>query len=245
MRIGVLSDVHGNLEALQVCLKRLKKEGAQRYIQCGDLIGYGPDAEACVRQVSKLPLLASVMGNHDAILAYPAIRSLFNYEAKMVLDESVPLLSAPSAKYLRTLPAVASGENFTAVHGTPLDPVKEYFHSIDQFNHYYKMWQGRVLFVGHTHLQFYIKGSARTCHMYLNQKEQHTITLQEKCRYVINPGAVGKPRDHNPHAAFGLWDTDENTFTFLREEYDLQTTQSKMRAQHFPSFLIEGLAYGL
>ncbi len=245
MRIGVLSDIHGNLEALQACLKRLKKEGAERYIQCGDIIGYGPDAEACVRRVAKLPFLASVMGNHDAILAFPSIGNFFNFEAKVALEESLPALSATSADYLRTLPALAQGDNFTALHGTPLDPIKEYFHGIDQFNQYYKMWQGQVLFVGHTHLQFYIKGSPSTCHMYLNQKEEHTISLHEKCRYVINPGAVGKPRDHNPHAACGLWDTTAGTFTFLRSEYDLALTQEKMRAQNFPSFLIDGLAYGL
>ena len=81
--------------------------------------------------------------------------------------------------------------------------------------------------------------------MYLNQKEKHTIPLQEKCRYVINSGAVGKPRDHNPHAACGLWDTEGSTFTFFREAYDISVTQAKMRAQNFPSFLIESLAYGL
>ena len=107
------------------------------------------------------------------------------------------------------------------------------------------MWQGQVLFVGHTHLQFYIKGAARTCHMYLNQKEEHTIALQEKCRYVINPGSVGKPRDHNPRAACGLWDTKEDTFTFFRVPYDLKTTQAKMTKQGLPDFLIESLAYGL
>ena len=245
MRIGILSDIHGNLEALQACLKRLKKEGVERYIQCGDIIGYGPDAEACVCEVAKLPLLASVMGNHDAIVAFPSIGSLFNFDAKISLEESVPKLSATSADYLRTLPALAQGDNFTALHGTPLDPIKEYFHGLDQFNQYYKMWQGQVLFVGHTHLQFYIKGSPTTCHMYLNQKDDHTIRLQKSCRYVINPGAVGKPRDHNAYAACGWWDTDENTFTFLREPYDFTLTQEKMRAKHYPEFLIESLAYGL
>ncbi len=245
MRVGVLSDIHGNLEALQAVLKRLKQEGAEKYIQCGDIIGYGPDAEACVRRVARLPLLASVMGNHDAVLAFPSIGNLFNFDAKIALEESVPGLSNTSADYLRTLPATVKGDNFTVLHGTPMDPLKEYFHSLEQFNVYYKMWQGQVLFVGHTHLPFYMKGSATTCHLYVNQKEEHTIRLNNKCRYVINPGAVGKPRDRNPHAACGIWDTTGKTFTFLRVEYDVRTTQEKMLAQGFPAFLIESLAYGL
>ena len=245
MRVGILSDIHGNLEALQACLALLEQKGAETYIQCGDIIGYGPDGEACVRQVMQLPLLANVMGNHDAILAFPSIGNLFNFDAKLALEESVPGLSKESVDFLRTLPSSASGDNFTVLHGTPLDPIKEYFHSKGQFNMYYQMWQGQVLFVGHTHLQFYIKGSPHTCQMYLNQKESHTIDLQDRCRYVINPGAVGKPRDHNPHAACGLWDTQKNTFTFLRTEYDLKITQEKMRKQNYPAFLVESLAYGL
>lgn len=245
MRVGVISDIHGNLEALQACLKVLEAAGAQKYIQCGDLIGYGPDGEQCVHRVMELPLIASVMGNHDAILAFPSLGSWFNYEAKQVLQESVPQFSKQTANYLRTLPALVQGDNFTVLHGTPLDPIKEYFHSMEQFNSYYKMWQGQVLFVGHTHLQFYIKGSPRTCHMYLNQKEGQVIHLNKTCRYVINPGAVGKPRDHNPYAACGLWDTDENTFEFIREPYDFTLTQEKMRKRGYPDFLIESLAYGL
>lgn len=245
MRIGILADIHGNLEALQAVLKQLKQEEVEKYIQCGDIIGYGPDAEACVRRVARLPLLASVMGNHDAILAFPTLGNLFNLDAKLALEGSVPGLSETSCDYLRTLPATVKGDNFTALHGTPLDPVKEYFHSIEQFNIYYKMWQGQVLFVGHTHVPFYIKGSARTCHMYLNQQEKHTIELNNKCRYVINPGSIGKPRDRNPHASCGIWDTTNNTFTFLRVPYDFGITQAKMRKQGFPSFLIESLAYGL
>lgn len=245
MRIGIISDIHGNLEALDACLQALEEAGAEKYIQCGDIIGYGPDGEACTQRVMQLPLLAGVMGNHDAILAFPNLENWFNYEAKAALAGSLPELSRPCADYLRTLPASVQQENFAVVHGTPFDPIKEYFHSMEQFNTYYRLWQGQVLFVGHTHLQFYIKGSSNTCHMYLNQKEEHAITLHKTCRYVINPGAVGKPRDHNPYAACGLWDTDANTFTFMREPYDFTVTQEKMRQKHYPEFLIESLSYGL
>ncbi len=245
MRVGILSDIHGNLEALEACLQALQKEGAETYIQCGDIIGYGPDSEACTQRVMQLPLLASVMGNHDAILAFPSLENWFNYEAKITLQESVPALSLLCSDFLRTLPASVQGDGFAVVHGTPFDPIKEYFHSMDQFNTYYRLWQGQVLFVGHTHLQFYIKGSPRTCHMYLNQKDDHLIHLNANCRYVINPGAVGKPRDHHPYAACGLWDSDAHTFAFIREPYDFTRTQEKMRAKGYPHFLIESLAYGL
>ncbi len=245
MRIGVISDVHGNLEAFKACIKHLKNCGAACFIQCGDLIGYGPEAEACVGYARQLPLLASVMGNHDAVLAYPAIRNLFNFDANAALDESLPHLSKDNAHYLVSLPAVARGENFTVLHGTPLDPVKEYFHNSDQFQDYYEMWQGQILFVGHTHLPFYMEGSATSCDMDVSKQDEFVLPLQDKYRYVINPGAVGKPRDHNPHASCGLWDTCSKTFTFYRVRYDVAVTQEKMRRQHFPEILIESLGLGL
>ena len=245
MRIGIISDIHANLEALEACLEALEKAGAQKYIQCGDIIGYGPDGEACTQRVMQLSLLASVMGNHDAILAFPSLENWFNSEAKTALTKNLSELSNLSEDYLRALPASVQQKSFAVVHGTPFDPIKEYFHCLEQFNTYYRLWEGQVLFVGHTHLQFYIKSSPSTCHMYLNQKENHLITLDKGCRYVINPGAVGKPRDHNPYAACGLWDSDKNTFLFMRVPYDVAVTQAKMRQKHFPEFLIESLAYGM
>ncbi len=245
MRIGVISDVHSNLEALKACVKHLKDEGAVRFIQCGDLIGYGPDAQACVHYMQQLPLLASVMGNHEAALAYPAIRNLFNFDANAALECSLPQLSTESNAYLLSLPQAAQGDNFTVVHGTPLDPIKEYFYNSDQFQSYYHMWQGQILFVGHTHLPFYMEGTPTRCEMNVSQKEEYILALQDKYRYVINPGAVGKPRDHNPYAACGMWDTQAKTFTFYRLWYDVTATQEKMRQQNFPAFLIDGLGQGL
>lgn len=245
MKIGVFSDVHSNLEALNACLARFKKEGVEKYIYCGDLIGYGPDPEKCVRKVAALPLLANVLGNHDAVFMFPGIETLFNYDAKVALDENKKMLSEKSIQYLTSLSTAVRGENFTAVHGTPLDPIKEYFSSCAQFRANYGAWTGQLCFVGHTHLPFYIKGTSRSCSIYLNQKEDVTVRLNEKFRYVINPGAVGKPRDNNPHASFGIWDTAQNLFRFIREPYDLAPTQAKMAERKFPSFLIDSLALGL
>ena len=245
MKIGVFSDVHGNLEALNICLKRFKKEGVEHFINCGDIIGYGPDSEACVRKVASLPDLKSVLGNHDAIFVQPEIEALFNYDAKLALEISRQTLSEKSIRFLSSQPAVVRGDNYTTVHGTPCDPVKEYFSSTKQFKKNYGLWNGQICFVGHTHLPFFMKGTQRSCSLYLNKKNDWTIPLQEKYRYVINPGAVGKPRDNNTAASFGIWDTTEKTFRFLREPYDFTPTQEKMKKAKLPSFLIDSLALGL
>lgn len=245
MKIGVFSDVHGNLEALTACLARYKKEGVKNFIYCGDMIGYGPDPEKCVRKLADLHLLACVLGNHDAVFVQPELEAFFNYDAKAALEENKKILSEKSIRYLSSLPSVEHGTDFTVVHGTPADPIKEYFSSCSQFQDNYPLWTGRVCFVGHTHLPFYMKGTSRSCLIYLNKKEDATVRLTDKFRYVINPGSVGKPRDNNPQASFGIWDTTAKTFRFLRQSYDFRPTQEKMRQQKMPSFLVDSLALGL
>ena len=245
MKVGVFSDAHANWEALDACLKRLKKEGAQAYICCGDLIGYGPDPEKCVQKIKELPLLACVMGNHDAVFVDPELENFFNYGAKIALDHNKKQLSEGSTRYLTSLPVEVQKHNFTVVHGTPSDPIKEYFSSCSQFLANYKLWEGDVCFVGHTHLPFYMKGDDKKCAVYINKNDDVTVRLSTDARYVVNPGAVGKPRDNNSAASFGLWDTEAHTFRFLREPYDVSVTLEKMSTLNFPTFLIDSLAVGL
>lgn len=245
MLYGVFSDVHGNFEALEACLERLRKEGVSHFIFCGDLIGYGPDPEACVQRVAALKNTISVMGNHDAVFLMPELESFFNREAAISLDYSRNEMSENSVRFVSKLPHSFQGENFTVVHGTPLDPIKEYFSSCMQFKVNYHLWKGKICFVGHTHLPFYIRGNEQECGVFLNRSDDFLVKLDDDMRYIINPGSVGKPRDNNPRASFGIWDTEKETFRFLRQEYDYHPTQRKMQAAKLPSFLVDSLSLGI
>lgn len=245
MKVGVFSDVHGNLEALEACLTRFQQEKVQGYIYCGDFIGYGPDPEKCVKKILELPLLACVLGNHDAVFAHPELEEFFNIEARNSLEKSKGYLSEKSIRALTALPVRVQKPGYTVLHGTPRDPVKEYFASCGQFQENYLLWEGDICFVGHTHIPFYMKGTAKTCSIYVSNSADATVRLDPNMRYIINPGAVGKPRDRDPRASFGIWDTQLHTFRFLRQEYDLKKTQRKMEKEQMPAFLIETLAMGL
>ena len=245
MKIGVFSDVHGNLEALEVCLARLKKEKVEGYINCGDIIGYGPDSEACVATVMTLPNIINVMGNHDAIFVQPDLEDLFNNEAKVSLEDARKTLHNDSVRFLSSLPVIARKGNYTVVHGTPADPIREYFTSVKQFRSNYTLWEGEVCFVGQTHLSFYMRGTEQDSILRLNKAKNWVMTLEDKFRYVINPGAVGRPRDNDPAASFGIWDTEEKTFAFIREPYDFSITQRKMKERGYPPFLVDGLGFGM
>ena len=245
MRIGVFSDVHSNWEALKVCLARFAKEKVQAYIFCGDIIGYGPDPEKCVRKVLSLPLLACVMVNHDAAFHHPELEAFFNYDAQVALEKNKNQLKEADIRRLSAFPVRVQKPDFTVVHGTPANPIQEYFTSTGQFRSNYPLWEGRCCFVGHSHMPFCMGGNAMAASLLLNKKEETLCRLTDRMRYVINPGAVGKPRDKNPHASFGVWDTDARTFRFIRQEYDIKTTLEKMEKLKFPSVLLDSLSVGL
>lgn len=247
MKYGVLSDIHGNLEAFNAALKRLKAEGAQQYLFCGDLIGYGPDPEKCVQKYQKMAeegLVVGVLGNHDAIFTHPELRQYFNFDALKALDWTEKHLSAKSLRCISFLPDTIQGDNFTLTHGSPADPIKEYFVSCEQYHTLYHKWKGQVMFVGHTHLPFYMEGDENVCHVSVQHQEAY-VNFHSALRYVVNPGSVGKPRDNDTRASFGLWDSDTNTFHFMRQSYDFTKTQEKMRAAGFAPFLIDSLALGM
>lgn len=247
MKYGVLSDIHGNLEAFDAALARLKAEGAEKYIFCGDLIGYGPDPEKCVQKYMQLQnkgLAVGVLGNHDAVFSHPELREYFNFDALRSLDWSEKQMNKKTVGNVSFLPEIVHGKNFTAVHGTPMDPIKEYFASCQQYRAAYNLWKGQVLFVGHTHLAFYMAGDENICHVTVVHQDAQ-VPLHSFLRYVINPGSVGKPRDNDTRAAFGLWNSTENTFHFIREPYDYAQTQEKMRKAGLPAFLVDSLALGM
>ena len=247
MRYGVISDIHSNIEAFETVLSCLEQMSVDGYLFCGDLIGYGPDPEACVQRYQQLcqdKPVEGVVGNHDAIIVHPELQEYFHFEALQVLEWSLKQLSNSSLRCVSFLPGTLQAKDFTVVHGTPRDPLKEYFFNSVQYRTLYNKWQGQILFVGHTHMPFYMQGDEKECQVHAVAGEQ-TIELNPAKRYVINPGSVGKPRDNDTRAAFGVWDDKEHTFTFMREPYAYEKTQRKMMAANLPRTLIEGLALGL
>ena len=247
MKYGILADIHGNLEAFEAALKRLEQEGAEKYLFCGDLIGYGPDPKACVErffELAQTKTMEGVLGNHDAIITHPELREYFHIGALQALDWSLTQLDEKCLRCVSFLPELIKRDNCTVIHGTPRDPLKEYFVSEAQFRVLYNEWRGQLLFVGHSHIPFCMVGDDKNCHVHLSEKEE-SLPIQENLRYVINPGSVGKPRDKDVRASFGLWDTEKNKFYFLREPYNYQVTIKKMIRAGLPDLLVDSLSLGI
>jgi predicted phosphodiesterase len=251
MRALVISDVHGNLAALEAVLEDARRFAFQSVWCLGDTVGYGPEPNECVGRIRDLKATC-VVGNHDwAVLGGMDVED-FNTEAKRAVLWTRSQLNADNLAWLRTLPATpVTCDEFTLTHGSPRDPVWEYVlypaTARANFDHFATLF----CLVGHTHVPaLYTRqdgdGSVRA----LVPAADQLITLHRssqagtRLRAIINPGSVGQPRDNDPRAAYAILDTNEDTWLPRRVPYPIEITQNHMRQAGLPERLIVRLAYG-
>ena len=231
-RILVLSDIHGNLEALQAVLA---DAGAVDQTWClGDIAGYGPQPNECIRKISELPELTCMMGNHDFAAITDMPLDSFNSDARKAMVRQREMLSADSKAFLaeRLDKPVERGE-VTLVHGSPRDSIWEYIiNSViarQNLEHFWTRW----CMVGHTHYQA----------IFQFHSENETITIETPPlnspyrmveRAIFNPGSVGQPRDRDPRAAYAIFDPVEKTWEPRRVEYDIHKVQKLIHKYGLP-----------
>jgi predicted phosphodiesterase len=245
MKYAVLSDIHANYEALISVLKKAEELGAVAYVFCGDLVGYGPDPERCTKAIKKIKNFLGVMGNHDYALSHKNALTWFSDYAKISLRYTLKNLSDSSLQFINTFHPSFQGIHFAAVHGSFVDPFRDYLLSADQFMKNLPLWKGNLCFVGHSHIPFvmsYIPNAKPRIDVFLGKDV--TIELKPNVRYMINPGSIGQPRDANCLASFGLVDTKENTFRLVRVEYNIAAVQRRMRHCGLPELLYSRLQRG-
>ncbi len=249
MRYGIISDIHGNLEALEVVLKRL--DGCDQWICLGDVVGYGPNPNECCERVRALNALC-VHGNHDLAALGRYDISWFNDWAAAAILWTQEQLTEENRAFLQNVPAMQVVEdaqwnfNFTVVHGSPRDPAEEYITSAQEANEIFARLTTPLCLVGHTHVaEYYVRAEgASTCERII-MNVGGLIPLNEKHQYIINCGSVGQPRDRNPQASCGLLDTQARSVEIFRLEYPIDVTQRKMRAEGLPDLLWQRLALGM
>ncbi|HEY58392.1 MAG TPA: metallophosphoesterase family protein [Anaerolineae bacterium] len=241
MRVLVFSDVHGNLMALEAVLEAAGPVDA--YWCLGDLVGYGPDPEACVQRVRTLPNLICLLGNHDAAEVGLLDMRFFNAEARRSLQWTRQQLSPASLHFLAGLPLTHTvAERVTLVHGSPRQPLEEYLLTAHVARAAFDRLQTPWAFVGHTHqpVAFFNRWGWVQARV---PKAGDTLTLEGR-HVIVNPGSVGQPRDGDPRAAFAIWDTEAATWTWHRAAYDVAAVQERMAGLGLPAFHIYRLALG-
>ena len=244
MRSLVLGDIHGNLEAFEAVLEDAGKQGGFDEVWClGDVVGYGPDPSLCLRRLRELPHRA-LAGNHDlAAIGKLGIED-FNPEAATAALWTAGQLAAEDAAYLAGLPERIEVDGVLLVHGSPRLPVWEYLLSVDIAQMSFPAFEGRLCFVGHSHvpLVFRYSPATETC---LGQYLPRELELEPQgMRYIVNPGGVGQPRDGDPAASYAIFDTGASVIYHYRVPYYIAATQAKMLRAGLPGHLIARLSYG-
>lgn len=241
MRYAVISDVHGNIEALKAVLEDIKKKKVTDILFLGDAVGYGPDPDECVKVLnSECKVLLA--GNHDrAVLGLTDIE-YFNPYARAVVLWTREIMGKDNISILKSLPISEEIEDkkIFLVHSTPKEP--------RQWHYLLTLWDAEINFhyfdnmiclLGHSHRPFIIErlpsGEMLT---YRNE-----VQIGDTERYIINVGSVGQPRDGDPRACYAV--VDDKSVKLYRVEYDIEKTQNKMRMYGLPLPLIERLGRGV
>ena len=240
MRVLIISDIHGNLEALQRVLEIA--EGVDSIWVLGDTVGYGPNPSEClsiVREKAEVILC----GNHDMAAAGTLPYSGFNAQAARAVEYTRELLSKGEIKFIQELHPMMKGQNVTLVHGSPTNPPVDYI--LDSYSALAaeRCIDTEVCFFGHTHLPgcFYKKKGQ---YEWLTLENDESIPLGQN-HVFYNPGSVGQPRDGDPRASFAVADTEKMTWTQKKAEYDIKNVQQKLERISAPGFLISRLAKGI
>ena len=219
MRTAILSDVHANLQALNVVLTDIFSVGVDRIISLGDLVGYGPQP-AEVLEVAYARLGHFVLGNHDAVIAGRMDPGVFNPAARAMIDWTASRVAGKARAFLATQPYILTGTAFRCSHGNPASPATfAYLLEAADASAAWSAAPEPCLFVGHSHVPgLYVLGPSGTPHWLAPQD----FAFEEQKRYIVNVGAVGEPRDGDVRASYCIFDEERREVFFRRVAFDLE-----------------------
>jgi diadenosine tetraphosphatase ApaH/serine/threonine PP2A family protein phosphatase len=240
VRYAVISDVHGNLEALTAVLADAAAH-ADALLCLGDTVGYGADPGPCIELVAER-CQAVVGGNHEHGVAGLLDLGWFNADARAAAEWTAARLDADQRRWLAALPLVREIEDATLVHASPRHPEEwDYLLSAEDGFAAFPSFATRVCFVGHSHLPaVWSQGSAGPDH----RAGVDGLDLERGRRYIVNVGSVGQPRDRDARAAYAVWHPDERSVRLRRVPYDVAAARRKILAAGLPRFLGDRLASG-
>lgn len=242
MLIAIIADLHANLEATGAVFEGIERRKPDKILCLGDLTGYNANPNEVVDEV-RGRAIPCVMGNHDAACCGLEDPWFFRAAAKKAIETHFEFLRDDNKRWLSSCPEqITFNGTCLGVHGSPSsrdDYIVDWLDAMRQLE-YLNGRSINVCFFGHSHRPSFFseKGSSN------NISAGVVVQLQPGNRYFINPGAVGQPRDRDPRAAFGLFDTTKMTFEFCRVEYDVKTTQRKILQAGLPGELARRLAKG-
>lgn len=236
-RIAIISDVHGNLEALEAVLADIRQLEVVTIVNLGDCVGYGPDPEACIDLIQKSCTI-NLCGNHDyAVLHHaegfnPVARAAVDYVRELMRPE----VNNPDPdkvrrwKFLEELSPLYESGDFEYMHGSPRQPITEYVlpsdPEIDPFKleSIFSAMGHPYAFVGHTHYPGVVE-DGHDMFLMVEDFPEGVYRLRDR-KAIINVGSVGQPRDHDVRSCYVLLEGGE--VRWRRVSYDVERTVAKI-----------------
>jgi diadenosine tetraphosphatase ApaH/serine/threonine PP2A family protein phosphatase len=250
--VAIVSDIHGNFEALSVVLAEIERRGITDIVCLGDIVGYGPNPMECLDLISQRAKIA-LMGNHDFAVFYEPFNFNSGAEAASFWTraqfENDPNITrrADRWKFLGNLPARVKTAEFVAVHASPRRPINEYIFPDDIYTNPTKFVSlferfEKLCFVGHTHVPgVFLEGPD----FYSPDELDYKFEITDE-KAIVNVGSVGQPRDRDPRSSFVILhppgtamtgsdgavktsgDPNNGVLEFVRLSYDVDTTVKKV-----------------
>ena len=248
MRIAIFSDVHANIDALELVVEAYREQDPHidEYVCLGDVVGYGAAPNECCDLVRELDAI-TVVGNHDAAVCgrmnyayyYDAARNALDWHAQRLRDEH--------HQWLKTLPykRERDEEDICFCHGSPINMEEfEYVFNLQQANELIRHWDSLkgITFIGHSHLT-----KSFSLHPEEGAREVFGPVLEfdEDRKYIVTVGSVGQPRDNDNRACYGIFDTETRQFEFHRLEYDVRNAARKIFESDLSSDFAKRLFFGI
>jgi len=244
MRCAIIADIHANLAAFMAVLEDIEHQGEVTKLWClGDIVGYGPDPHECIELLRQTNHVC-VAGNHDWAAIGKINTAEFNPDAAAACHWTTEQLRAADVVYLQNLPLTVEEDDFTLVHGSPREPIWEYLISASTAKESFSYFKSQFCLVGHSHMPLVFSYN-ESGDFSAGPFQENIGLVLGKNRLVINPGAVGQPRDGNPQASYAIYDSESKQARLYRVPYDIRTTQDRMVERGLPMRLVARLSHGM
>ena len=233
MKRAIISDIHGNIEALRAVLDDIASQGVDKIYCLGDIIGYGPNPRECIDEVMGFDMC--ILGNHDQGALFDpegfssgAEKAIFWTRTQLEAADQDQEANLKRWDFLCELPRNFQEEDALFVHGSARNPLNEYVFPEDVYNEkkiekIFAVIQ-RHCFQGHTHVPGVFTQDSR---FFSPHELDYQYRLGDE-KVMVNVGSVGQPRDGDQRSCYAI--LEDRTITYRRVEYPLDTTVEKIYA---------------
>jgi len=245
MRIALMSDIHGNREALTACLEHAAQNGVGRYVFLGDYAGYGADPgwviDTVMAEVERGAV--ALLGNHDAAVLADDVA--MNDAAAAAIAWTRTQLDDRQRAFIAGLPLTVEDDDRLYVHASAFEPGE--WHYVTELYSAAKSLmatQAHATFCGHTHVPALFHVSMTGKFASFDPVARVEIPLTRQRRWLAVIGSVGQPRDRDPAACYAVLDDERDALSYVRVPYDIDGAARKIRAAGLPAVLSARLFEG-